>query len=619
MKRITIGLGICLYLCTTPACSQTDSSSYFQAQNGIANGNDIRSYAHLSSHPLYPDLAASFYLNHLDRDVEIIDLFSRFYTLSPIKKLHNRWIEKKYDDGDYATLIEQYFDTRDEATECRYRSAQLALGHRKAALKNIYWTWMSSQSVSPLCDPVFYAWDGVNTPEHLLKRAKMAYHAGNGDLARRLAIRLPSADPNRDVLLRFAGYLQTPKSLNNLFVSDLTNSQLARELLPTALLALVRIDSSRYARFALQFSPTLANEPGYQAMLATLTNYLANRDDPQAKSSYVLLNQPNKEATEALLRYLVSIRDWGSIRNLIHPDSEYSMALYWLGRALEADGKNAKAIYQKAAQTRSYYGFLAADRVGLPYVFNKASIRPSAQQALKQNRSLIRAQWLAKYGDTITARREIVRLSSLMSKTHQRQLAYWLNTHGFHFEAIYILGQAKDWNDIDIRFPTPYNAAVHNASQRTGTVPTWIYAIMRQESSMNPNAISRAKAKGLMQLIPSTARRMANQEGLSLVGGGIFNPMINTQLGAAYLATMFYRYNNMAMASAAYNAGPGRVDQWMLRNSDDMTIWVESIPFKETRKYVKNILEYQQVYANHLGVRLPTVTERLTGGYQAVR
>ncbi len=200
----------------------------------------------------------------------------------------------------------------------------------------------------------------------------------------------------------------------------------------------------------------------------------------------------------------------------------------------------------------------------------------------------------------------------------QRQLTYWLHKNGFHFEAIYILGKARDWNDIDVRFPAPYNRQVAAASQRTGTDATWIYAIMRQESSMNRFAKSNAKARGLMQLIPSTARRMANDTGLSLSGGGIYYADINTILGAEYLAQMFAKYGNIALASAAYNAGPGRVNRWQLRDMDDMPIWVEKIPFNETRRYVKRILEYQQVYAKHLGKKIPTVTERLNGRYQAV-
>ncbi len=92
-------------------------------------------------------------------------------------------------------------------------------------------------------------------------------------------------------------------------------------------------------------------------------------------------------------------------------------------------------------------------------------------------------------------------LAKHMQPQTQRQLAYWLDKNNFSFEAIYILGKIREWNDIDVRFPTPYNSQVQAANRLTGTPVTWIYAILRQESSMNPRAVSRSKAKGLMQLI----------------------------------------------------------------------------------------------------------------------
>ncbi len=569
--------------------------------------------------PLYPYSATNYYLKNLDHDAAIIQLFQQHYSAPPVHKLHNRWILKKYNEGNYSAVTDNYFQTGNEKAECAYRASQLALGNRQAALENIDWLWLSPKSVSSLCDPVFNIWDKSFNPEFIVKRAKKAYYKGNAALVSQLAERLPYDNPNRMVLTRFASYLSSPTSLLSEYPAGLTDSALARDLLPTALDKLVRIDSSNYASFAAQFSQQLGDNPRYQKMLGKLVGYLANRTDAQAQSIYALMTHPDDKATESALRYLIAMRDWAGIRQIVNPNSNNAMGLYWLGRALEATGQDPRSAYTRAARDRSYYGFLAADKAGLPYQFNEDLISPnsSLQSSFSDNMSLVRAKLLANRGENKKAKREILPLSKVMKLAQKRQLAYWLSRHGFNYEAIYILGKARDWNDINVRFPTPYNSQVALASRTTGVDPTWIYAIIRQESSMNPNAVSRSKAKGLMQLIPSTASMVARQQGIPLYGDDIFNPGTNTQLGAAYLADMFERFGNVAMASAAYNAGPGRVDEWST-GLDDMAIWVEKIPYDETRKYVKNILEYQQVYAHHLGKKIPSITDRLEGRYQAI-
>lgn len=588
------------------------AQTYSEAKSGIAAGDPIDFYSGLTTHPLYPYLAADYYNNHLDDNTAITALFDQYYSARPIKSLHDRWVRYHFSQGHWELITQHYYDSGDETANCMYRQSQLLLGNHQQALEQIESTWFSPNSVSEYCDPVFDYWGKGRQSQYLIKRAKLAYHAGNVAFAQHLANQ--STTNEAMIIAQFSGFVQHPTQLLTYLPSELTRTPLHRELLPLALEKLVRKDSSQYAQFAMQFAPTLKNETNYQRLLGKLTGYLVNRYDAQAKQSYALIQSPDKDTTEAFLRFSVGSRDWSAIRRLISLENNQPMALYWLGRALEAQGKNPRSAYQKAARTRSYYGFLAADKLNQRYQFNIEPIVPNAtiQADFNQNLSLIRGRLLHQYGDGVAARREIIPLANRMPKPIRRQLAYWLSQQGMHFEAIYILGQLRDWNDINVRFPTPYNHQVQLAHQLTQVDKTWIYAIIRQESSMNPRAVSRARAKGLMQLIPSTARRMARDLGLSLKGSSIFDPSINTQLGANYLSQMYQRFGNLALASAAYNAGPGRIEQWRNNGLDDMPIWIEKIPFNETRKYVKHIIEYQQVYAMHLGETIPTVTTIIT-------
>ncbi|PIE45772.1 MAG: hypothetical protein CSA45_01690 [Gammaproteobacteria bacterium] len=594
----------------SPVYAQT----YDEARAGIAAGDDILQYKALQTHALYPYLAERFYRQQLHRDSEIVALFDRYFSAPPIKALHNRWIKDSYQRGNFNQIVRYYYHTGDKAANCLYRDAQLQLGNRQAALENIEQLWLSPRSISSACDTVFTQWSGSTSPTYLLKRARLAYHAGNVAFAERLANKVSGVDA--ETIRRFAMFYRYPTDLLEVSAESLTATRLARDLLPKALLQLVRKDSSRYAAFAMQFALPMQDNAEYQTVLGQLTGYLANRQDPQTQYAYGLLQNPDKTATRAVIRYLVGARQWQTLAQLINPDSSDTMAQYWLGRALENIGKNPQKAYAKAAKTRSYYGFLAADKLGQAYQLNAESIQPDAtvQKNLNHNTVLVRAKLLLQYGEPILARKEILLLAKHMQPYTQQQLAYWLDQNNFSFEAIYVLGKIRKWNDISIRFPTPYNHQVQAANRLTGTPVTWIYAILRQESSMNPRAVSRAKAKGLMQLIPSTARRMADDLQLSLYGDAIFDPSVNTKLGAKYLADMFERFGNIALASAAYNAGPRRVEQWLASNElTDMPLWVEQIPFNETRKYVKRILEYQQVYAHHLGETIPRVSEIMQG------
>ncbi len=591
--------------------TSANSQDYYQAKADIASGADIYQYSGLRSHPLYPYLAYDYYKNHLDRDAELIPLFERFYSAPPIKKLHNRWVQQQFEQGNYQQIAQHYYATGDQTADCMYRKSQLLLGNKKAALFGIEKVWFSPKSVSEHCTPVFDVWPG-NNAGNILKRAKMAYFKRNGYLAARLANRV-SSEPAM-IIAQFASALNEPTTLLSYTTDQLTRTNLHRQLLPLALEQLIRKDSSAYASFAMSFAPRLKGNKNYQTMLTKLVGYLSNRKDPQAKTVYALLDKPNKDANEALIRFLVGSHDWMGIKRLVSPNDNNAMALYWLGRAKEKLGESAKSVYQKAAQTRSYYGFLAADKIGQTYRFNAQPITPNQQiqRNFEKNIGLMRGKLLYRTGDVKSARNEILPLAKRMNKVTQKQLAYWLNQQGFHHDAIYVLGKLREWNDIRIRFPMPFNAQVEAAHRLTQTEPTWIYAIIRQESSMNPRAVSRSKAKGLMQLIPSTARKVARDLGISLYGDDIFNPNINTKLGAEYLSQMYRRFGNIALASAAYNAGPGRVEQWLSNDINDMPIWVEKIPFNETRKYVKHIAEYQQVYAKHLGKKIPTITEILS-------
>ena len=145
------------------------------------------------------------------------------------------------------------------------------------------------------------------------------------------------------------------------------------------------------------------------------------------------------------------------------------------------------------------------------------------------------------------------------------------------------------------RFPLPYRESILAWSQRSGLAPDWVFGLIRQESRFAPQARSGAGASGLMQVMPGTARLVARKLGLAAPASGSIDD--NLQLGTSYLAQLHSEFGSAAMASAAYNAGPGRPRRWREGPEMEGAIWAENIPFAETRDYVKQVLANSVNYA----------------------
>jgi len=170
--------------------------------------------------------------------------------------------------------------------------------------------------------------------------------------------------------------------------------------------------------------------------------------------------------------------------------------------------------------------------------------------------------------------------------------------NGFYFTSILTLSKAKAWNQVELRFPMAYEPLVRYEANQQGVSPALIYGVIRRESAFDPDIVSSAKAQGLMQLIPPTAKQVARGLKLKpLSRKQVFVPETNIKLGTAYLKTLLERFNqNYALATASYNAGPHRMPKWAPDYPLEAARWVESIPFNETRNYVQAVLGYMTIY-----------------------
>ena len=272
--------------------------------------------------------------------------------------------------------------------------------------------------------------------------------------------------------------------------------------------------------------------------------------------------------------------------------------LYWKARAYSQlnQQKQANLIYKKLAEQRNFYGFLSADILNQPYRFNPAPTHQYDMQALMKKypqlaiiKELIAIDW------KLSVKREWYHLLKNIDANDIEAIAGSMAQWEQHNLAIQTVARAKKWDDLALRFPTPYKQPIMQAAKKHTVDPAWVYGVIRRESAFSENIQSPVGAVGLMQLMPATAKYIGRKIGYKKRQyRQLTHAEFNIELGSAYLSYLHKKYKgNRILATAAYNAGPHRVDKWIPKNKMiQADQWIDTIPFSETRAYVKAVMEY---------------------------
>jgi soluble lytic murein transglycosylase len=296
---------------------------------------------------------------------------------------------------------------------------------------------------------------------------------------------------------------------------------------------------------------------------------------------------------------------------------------YWHARAVAAVvGADAAApLFKEIADLRDYYGYLAADRLHRGYSLNARPSRDDlkTQTAIAAETGLIRAHELLACDMADDAAVEWSAVLGGAEPAVKIQAAHLAARWGWYAESIAMLAQAGEWDDVPLRYPRPYPDAVAMASELAGVPPDWIWGVMRQESLFRKDAVSRADARGLMQMLPATAAAVARRWHLpSPRKDDLFDPSVAVPLGAAYLRELLNRHaGQLDVSLAAYNAGAAAVARWLPPKSMDADIWIENIPYTETRGYVQHIVEHIVAFASVRGAEPPRLDALMPAVEQA--
>lgn len=599
---------------------------YDEAKRALAKGDSgpYQMYSTaLADYPLEPYLEYDELTARLKTasNAEIEKFLAEHGDLPQANWMKLRWLRWLADRGDWQPFV-KYYDPKMNFVEldCLYGQYQLNNNQRAEGYASAEKLWMTGKTLPAACDGFFAQWAaaGQLTEQKRWQRAKLAAQARNYSLANTLVNSLNSLAPQGRLLLAVA---QKPDMVSNPgqfapvdeAMSDVVGLGLRRLAKDDPQKALSMLDGysatmhfsrEEQVEIAKQIGLTLARRYDDRA-LEVMTKY-----DPELRDNTV---------TEWRLRLLLRLGRWEEAyelaRRLPKDLAATNRWRYWEARSLELAQPNSPLIaslYKDVAKERDFYGFLAADRTQSPYQLNNKPLVLS--QALinkvRNTPGVRRALEFHDRGEIVDGRREWYHVSRLFSRDEmvaQAKLAYDLK---WYFPAIRTISQAQYWDDLDIRFPMAHRDTLVREAKVRGLHSSWVFAITRQESAFMDDARSGVGASGLMQLMPATAKETARKFSIPLSSPQqVLDPDTNIQLGAAYLSSVHAQFNgNRVLASAAYNAGPGRVRQW-LRGANHLAfdVWVESIPFDETRQYVQNVLSYSVIYGQKLNSPQPLV------------
>ncbi|WP_346839883.1 transglycosylase SLT domain-containing protein [Microbulbifer sp. SAOS-129_SWC] len=518
---------------------------------------------------------------------------------------------------------------------CYYADAEARHGDKKAAYKLVRKLWLVGHSQAEECDDVFARWikDGGLTQHLAWERHRLAVASGNLQLAEYVADKMDSDHARLAKLLRSVH--RDPKLLLRYqrFAGGKSHKfeQEYRAIVLHGLQRLARQDAARAEKTWHRYeSSYLFSDAERDRLLRDLALQFARQEDMDGLRRLLKSeNFTDARAIEWLARQSLRELDWEQVAfwidRLPEDEKHRDRWLYWKARSLEEIyGKGradaAVSLYREAAQERSYYGFLAADTLGQNYSFvdRPAPVTPKQVESMAVRPGMQRARELQAIGEFYHARREWHYATEDMSHEELLTAGKVASAWGWYHKSIQSVLAADYLDDLELRFPLAFSDIVDNVSKRMGKKtaldPYLIYAVARQESHFSHDAKSRAGALGLMQLLPSTARATARRAGVHYRRRwDLLSPKTNIALGSFYLNSLLSRFNNNRfLAAAAYNAGPSRVASWLKETEQKLPydVWIETIPFNETRKYVQNVLAYTVIYAYRSGTKLPLLSEQ---------
>ncbi|MCW8109298.1 transglycosylase SLT domain-containing protein [Alteromonas ponticola] len=596
-----------LFLQTERAIQSLPVSQLHKVENNMTS---------LSSYPLYPYLVRQ----KLFRNISIanrsaIETFLMTHDGHPIVySLRAKWLRYLAKNKQKSAFLASYRDDMGAEITCYYLQYQLA-----EATNPDYWLekvdtiWLSDRSQPDSCDPVFKQWSqqGRLTEEKLLARIERAALSGNAQLATYLQRRLPQEKQYLSQL--WLKVRNLPANVMKPSFFPMSVPEVESQILAYGLERLAWQDSEKAVKaYYLWQSKLRLTEDEWANIHRAIALSLAidNKPDALAWLERADVAGAAQDVKRWHLAYLLRKQNWQKVLELIElsqPHIQQQDAFrYWRARSFAHLGapQQAKSTLEQLASERNYYGFMASAQLAQPASLKhmEAPTNSEAMKDIEVRPAAQRAFEFLQLGRLIDARREWRYLISQLDTAMVKDAAVLASEWGWYDQAIISFTQSGFLDDVKRRFPLAFAPKFSSVGQTYDIPPAFAMAIARRESSFMVDAISPAGATGLMQLMPGTAQYLVDKK---INRAALIEPDQNVQLGVQYLRYLMDKLdNNPVLVSASYNAGWKKVLNWLPRDEALPTdVWIENIPYRETRGYVKAVLAYRYIYEQQLGTQ----------------
>ncbi len=561
------------------------------------------------------------------RDEEVQNFLAQYVDLPFVDRVRGEWLKKlaKQQNWDAFYTESVNFQRDDIVVQCYALLGHAQLGDADVSneTKSL---WLTTADLPSNCNQLFDVMQkkGDLSTDDIWARFRLVLQDGKLSAAKSIALRLPMMDAKNMKLLDSATL--TPQQVLDKKVISF-KSRFGTELNLYALdrLARTKLEAAISRYKDIQDSV----DPDNRAFVwGRFAYHAARAHDPKALEYYALAKNANldKEQLAWKVRAALRAKDWPVVLTAIAAmptkQSDENAWRYWKARALKeqmgqglGQQAEANAIFSKLSTERHYYGWLAADELEsvMSAPSEHYSISENEVNAIAGDSAIKRALELQRLDLRWEAKAEWVWATRNFDDKQLLAAAEYAARQKWYDIAIITADNTKQIHDFSLRYPTPYRDLIRSSANSENIDEAWVYGLTRQESRFMHYAKSGVGASGLMQLMPATAKWAAKRMGLSSYSNDkIHDLSTNIGIGTYYMRyTLDLMGGQAVMATAAYNAGPSRAKRWMASGPLEAAIYIESIPFTETRNYVQKVMANANLYAPRLGTKIQSLKSRL--------
>ncbi|MDR0217864.1 MAG: murein transglycosylase [Enterobacteriaceae bacterium] len=570
----------------------------------------------LKDYPLYPYLEYRQLVHNLKivSPQQVRQFIDTYPTLPPTRSLSSRYINVLASDENWSGILKfSPNEPNTMAARCNYYFAKWVDGDPKAAWDGARKIWLHGSTLPDACNDLLGAWErsGHLSANLILQRTELAVKEKNTTLVNYLVKQLPlDYQSMKSDILKLQ---DNPASVEQ-FAEVTKPMDFTRFMVTNAFSSFARKNAEQ-ARLSIPAIVRMQKMNGVeqQKLGDIVAGQLMGSVTPEQAiwRDNIIRKSHASSLIERRIRLALrtadekGVAEWLALlpRDILQKDEwQYWRAIILLNKGQKAQGD---AILRQLMEKRGFYPMVAAQKLhaDYPIVLNKAE-KPDA--AIANWPQIQRIRELIYWQMDNQARSEWVNLVASQNSTKQEQLARYAFEQNWHSLSVQATIIGKLWDHLEERFPLAWKNEFQHFTANKDISQSYAMAIARQESAWDPQALSVKGASGLMQLMPATAADTAKKQKVDdyVSSSQLMSPNMNIKLGTHYLNMIYLDFNkNRILASAAYNAGPRNVERWLAESEGKINAiaFIESIPFPETRSYVKNVLAYDVFYHNFMG------------------